>query len=76
MTETTTGLSALANVEKIPWNHTYTPMIATFLPGPHPNRTSGEYTVKPAHIIGAAISVAMFSGMGNVKYWCARICDA
>jgi hypothetical protein len=43
--------------------------MATFLPGPQLNLTRGEYTVKPAHIIGAAISVAMLSGILKVKYW-------
>ena len=52
---------------------TYIPRMATFLPGPVCARTRGLYVVKPAHIIGAAISLGMLSGILNVKYSCARM---
>ena len=51
----------------------YTPMTATFFPGPTPARTSGLQTVRPAHIMGPASVVEMLSGMGKVKYSCARM---
>ena len=52
---------------------TYIPRMAIFLPGPAFARTRGLKVVRPAHIIGAAISVEMLSGIGKVKYSCARI---
>jgi hypothetical protein len=54
---------------------TYMPTMPTFLPGPMPFRTSGEYAVSPAHSMGAASSDARPSGMGNVKCSWARMCD-
>jgi hypothetical protein len=54
---------------------TYMPTMPTFLPGPMPFRTSGEYAVSPAHSMGAASSDARPSGMGKVKCSWARMCD-
>lgn len=53
----------------------YIPTIPTFLPGPVPLRTRGEYAVRPAQSIGAASSDWRSSGMGKVKCSWARICD-
>jgi hypothetical protein len=50
----------------------YNPTTAIFFPGPQPSLVNGLYTVMPAHSIGAASSSGMFSGILNVKYWCAR----
>ncbi|KAK5633084.1 hypothetical protein RRF57_008798 [Xylaria bambusicola] len=40
-----------------------TPTMPTLLPGPHPNRLKGEYTVTPPHNIGAASAELSPSGM-------------
>lgn len=47
---------------------THMPRTAIFLPGPAPARTRGLHVVRPAHIIGAAASEEMLSGILNVKY--------
>lgn len=52
---------------------TYSPTMATFLPGPAPNLLRGEYVVKPAQSIGAAKAVSRLSGILKVKYSCARM---
>jgi hypothetical protein len=47
------------------WPKPPTPTTPTFLPGPHPLRFRGEYTVSPAHIMGAATLVGRASGTGK-----------
>ena len=61
------GVGGSAAVRRV----TYTPRMATFFPGPIFARTRGLQTVIPAHIIGPASFVSIFSGIWNVKYSCA-----
>ena len=44
------------------WPSPPRPTTATFLPGPAPQRRSGEYVVMPAHSSGAAAAGSMPSG--------------
>ena len=43
------------------------PRMATRWPGPAPQRRSGEYTVMPAHISGAAFCSGMACGIRTAK---------
>lgn len=43
----------------------HAPTMPTFLPGPAPLRTSGEYMVRPAQSIGAACFGSSPSGMAK-----------
>ncbi|KAH3659045.1 hypothetical protein OGATHE_006771 [Ogataea polymorpha] len=70
----TSAPSAFANMIA-KWPKPPIPMTATFLPGPQPLSTSGEYVVVPAQSIGATSSVFKASGIGNTKYSWARMCD-